>query len=338
MRVLDPTDEQLDALRLPLTAAWSEDQPHEPPPTEVGWRALRTPWSGDPARLLVAGDVPGNMTRACGLARIELPAHDNPHLAVVDVLVAPGQRRRGTGRALWLAAADLARADGRRTLLAEARVGGTAEALFASVGAEPELEEVQRLQRLRELDPVRVEELRQTAARAARGYRLDSWTGPTPPSLQAAVAGLQHTLNDAPMGGLDHDGERWDADRLAVRDAAVVAAGLRMHTVVALSAHGEPAGFTDVAVAEDGAFAWQWGTGVVPAHRGHRLGLLLKATMVERLRALEPALEVVTTWNATSNAHMVAVNDALGYVAVDRVREWQADVSRAPARDRSAGH
>lgn len=334
MRVLDPTDEQLEALRLPLTAAWSEDQPHEPPPTEAAWRAsVRSPWSGDPARLLVAGDLPG----ADGLALVELPAHDNPHLALVEVLVAPGQRRRGLGRALWQAAADLVRADGRRTLLAEARVGGTAEALLASMGAEPELEEVQRVQRLRELDPTRVAALRQAAARAARSYRLDSWTGPTPPSLQAAVAVLQHTLNDAPTGGLDYDGELWDADRLAARDAAVVTAGLRMHTVVALSAHGEPAGFTDVAVAEDGAFAWQWGTGVVPAHRGHRLGMLVKATMVERLRALEPALEVVTTWNAASNAHMVAVNDALGYVAVDRVREWQADVSRPPAHDRSGG-
>ena len=331
-RVLDPTDEQLEALRLPLTAGWALDQPHEPPPTAAQWRgALRSPWSGDPARLLVAGDGP------CGLALVELPAHDNPHLATAQVLVAPGSRRRGVATALWEGVADLARAEGRRTVLAEARVGSPAEALYAAVGARPELEEVQREQRLRELDPALVARLRRAASAAARGYRLDSWTGPTPAGLQRAVAALQHTLNDAPMGGLDHDGEAWDAGRLASRDAAVVAAGLRMHCVVALSAHGEPAGFTDVAVSEDGAYAWQWGTGVVPEHRGHRLGLLLKATMVERLWALEPALEVVTTWNADSNAHMVAVNDALGYRPVDRLRECQADVSRAPARGRSAG-
>ncbi len=51
----------------------------------------------------------------------------------------------------------------------------------------------------------------------------------------------------------------------------------------------------------DGAYGWQWSTGVDPAHRGRRLGMLVKAVMVERLRAHEPALRVVSTWNADGN-------------------------------------
>ena len=48
-------------------------------------------------------------------------------------------------------------------------------------------------------------------------------------------------------------------------------------------------------------------------HRGHRLGLLLKLEMLRWLAETEPALETLDTWNAESNRHMVAVNEALGY-------------------------
>ena len=60
-----------------------------------------------------------------------------------------------------------------------------------------------------------------------------------------------------------------------------------------------------------------WGiqqiTAVARPHRGHRLGLLVKAVMIELLAAAEPALERIVTWNAVSNEHMIAVNEALGY-------------------------
>ena len=48
-------------------------------------------------------------------------------------------------------------------------------------------------------------------------------------------------------------------------------------------------------------------------HRGHRLGLLLKAEMNLWLREAEPQLETIDTWNAESNDHMIGVNELLGY-------------------------
>jgi len=60
-----------------------------------------------------------------------------------------------------------------------------------------------------------------------------------------------------------------------------------------------------------------WGhlavTVVIRKHRGHRLGLLLKIAMMELLATTEPQLERIATWNAQSNEHMIAVNEALGY-------------------------
>ena len=53
-------------------------------------------------------------------------------------------------------------------------------------------------------------------------------------------------------------------------------------------------------------------TTVLPAHRGHRLGLLLKAKMLLWMRTECPELELIDTWNAESNAAMIAVNEQLG--------------------------
>jgi RimJ/RimL family protein N-acetyltransferase len=52
---------------------------------------------------------------------------------------------------------------------------------------------------------------------------------------------------------------------------------------------------------------------VARPHRGHRLGLLVKAAMMEWLMAAEPGLERILTENASSNRHMIAINEELGY-------------------------
>jgi RimJ/RimL family protein N-acetyltransferase len=67
----------------------------------------------------------------------------------------------------------------------------------------------------------------------------------------------------------------------------------------------------------------QHDTSVVRGHRGHRLGLLLKADMMRWLADAEPQLETIDTWNAESNAHMIAVNERLGYRALGRTLQYQ---------------
>ena len=59
--------------------------------------------------------------------------------------------------------------------------------------------------------------------------------------------------------------------------------------------------------------AYQEDTLVVADHRGHRLGLALKLDTLTRLRATSPTTRRMLTWNATTNAPMLAVNAALGY-------------------------
>ena len=87
---------------------------------------------------------------------------------------------------------------------------------------------------------------------------------------------------------------------------------------------GELAGHTVVAVDSERPFIGdQHDTSVVGAHRGHRLGQLLKSGMLLRLRDLEPQLETIDTWNAESNDHMIGVNELLGYRIMGREVQYQ---------------
>jgi RimJ/RimL family protein N-acetyltransferase len=52
---------------------------------------------------------------------------------------------------------------------------------------------------------------------------------------------------------------------------------------------------------------------VTRPHRGHRLGLLTKAAMLDWLATAEPQLARVETNNAAVNSYMIAVNEALGF-------------------------
>jgi hypothetical protein len=57
----------------------------------------------------------------------------------------------------------------------------------------------------------------------------------------------------------------------------------------------------------------QGDTAVLAGHRGHGLGLSIKATMAKNLVAAHPDLRYVTTTVADTNLHMLRVNELLGW-------------------------
>ena len=59
------------------------------------------------------------------------------------------------------------------------------------------------------------------------------------------------------------------------------------------------------------------------SHRGHKLGVLLKTDMNLWLREVQPQMTEIITWNAESNDHMIAVNEAIGYRVMGRELEFQ---------------
>jgi hypothetical protein len=68
----------------------------------------------------------------------------------------------------------------------------------------------------------------------------------------------------------------------------------------------------------------QSGTLVLPAHRGHRLGLAIKVANLRQLQAaIDDTPRLLHTFNAGVNAPMLAVNAQLGFRPVEVEEEWQ---------------
>jgi GNAT superfamily N-acetyltransferase len=300
------------------------DVPVMPRRVFEGW--LKTGWVGDPRQTWLVADEGG----VAGWYLLELPSRDNKHLGVLDVMVRPDRQRRGLGTALLEHAAGRALADGRSLLTGYARVGSAGEAFARSLGATPGLREIWRVLDLDDVPAGLLAGLRAQAEPAAAGYSLISWTTSTPEEYLDQVAAISSALFDAP-----HDpsleASVWDAARVRDTERRMRLQGVSAYTIAARhDASGELGGFTQVEISpEQPEWAFQALTAVVRAHRGHRLGLLLKVAMMERLAEAEPQLRHVLTSNAETNQHMIAINQTLGYRPLGRpARSWELPAAR----------
>jgi GNAT superfamily N-acetyltransferase len=301
-------------------AANAVDDPLNPPlalGSFTGW--LHIGWDANPNETWY---VPGSAvtdsatgTAAAGWCRLDLPDLENRERAHLTLVVHPAVRRRGLGRELLRHAAARAAANGR-SVLTGAVMPGTAGEDFARVtGSSFGLFQARRMLDLRTVADGTFARLREQAAPKAAGYTLVRWTGPIPVEHRGRVADVLNAMNDAPHSA-GHEDNLWDADRVRDRaDAALPASGQRAYSIAALHAEsGVMAALTQVFIApEFPDWGFQGITAVTRPHRGHRLGLLTKATMLEWLAQAEPKLERITTENADSNSYMIAVNEALGF-------------------------
>jgi len=297
-------------------------------PRNDGVRVILAPAGPDPA----------------GAAVLILPLADNTHLAWVDVMVDPGAEGRGLGSALLRAAREHAAAQGRTVLEGETEhvlaPAGTAvlhpatgagevpadrSARFAAAAGFT-LEQSDRISLLQaaEADPEPV--LERSLQNVQGRYELVAWTGRAPEEVLEDYALLRRRMStDAPMGDVDWEEEDWDAGRVRLSEATRAAAGYDvLCCAVRETATGKLAGHTVLEVSrERPAAAMQDDTLVLREHRGHGLGILLKAANLQRLRLQHPAVERVYTWNAEENRHMLQINEALGFRPVGWAGQWQ---------------
>ena len=272
-----------------------------------------------------------------GSVSVWLPTIDNLHLAGLDIVVAPAHRGRGIGRRLAEAGIDLARAEGRRTITAAALAtvpGGVERSsagrqLLESLGFTAALTELWRIADITALNPDEEARLYAGALEKAADYELRSWAGRVPDDLLGDVAALDSSfLDEAPMGELDVQAEKIDAQRVRDNDDAMLARGLSTWGVVAKHREtGQGVAITMVGkTKEPPEHAGQWITLVHPDHRGHRLGLLTKLENHRQVRRDAPAVRWLSTANADVNAYMISVNERLGYRLLDGTTEYQLKV------------
>ena len=115
------------------------------------------------------------------------------------------------------------------------------------------------------------------------------------------------------------------------REATLARQGRTKYNTVALSAAGEVVAYSDLAttIHEPGR-AYQWGTLVRRQDRGHRLGVAVKVANLRLLQRERPDIVRLTTYNAEVNAHMIGVNEAMGFVPIARLGDFQKKLDRVP--------
>lgn len=295
-------------------AAAAEDDPFEQPVPLTAFRAgLTASWSGAPREVwMVPAEQAGTVA---AWYRIELPDLANVNRASLELVVHPSLRRGGLGTALLRHAAGRASAGGRGVLEGRVQEGSAGEAFARQAGAAFGLSVGRQLLDLEQIGEGKIKRLLDRAGEAAGGYSLRRWEGVTPEALLDQVAALYEAHDDAPRGA-DVKAHRWNAERVRERsDGRLTRSGGRRFSVAAVSEEsGEMAALTEMMLGLGApGWAFQAITAVRRAHRGRRLALLVRASMLEWLTAAEPEAQRVVTWNAVSNKQVRALNEQLGY-------------------------
>ena len=264
-----------------------------------------------------------------GTLFLELPMKDNTALISPNIAVRADARRRGYGALLARTVGERAAAFGRTIVQCEIDLpidGGQTpgQAFTAANGLTVANVEVHRILEL----PLAEDFLSDLAAKAAehhQGYRLISWQDRCPEEYVDAYAALLGTFDlEAPQGDLEVEASAFDAARVRTSEEQRIAQGRTGWITVAEAPDGTLAGYTQLYVGvHDPLNAFQWGTLVSPAHRGHRLGLALKVRNHTELQRSHSERRIVHTWNAEQNTAMNAVNAELGFRPVELAQELQ---------------
>jgi GNAT superfamily N-acetyltransferase len=120
--------------------------------------------------------------------------------------------------------------------------------------------------------------------------------------------------NQQPLGSLDVNAILTTPETLRQREATLRQMGRTRITAFTVEADGAISGLTEM-VYNPGreTMIAQLLTGVQEAYRRRGLGKWLKAAMLLYIRDRYPAVTVVTTDNATTNAPMLSINERLGF-------------------------
>jgi GNAT superfamily N-acetyltransferase len=295
------------------------------------------------------------------VGELRLPLLDNVENAVVNVCTRPAFRQRGHGTAMLHHLTARARAQGRTRLIGQVAepmplaapmplAGSTGRArpssldasrtpspapppgvLFATnARARPVTSEVRRVLRIGDLDDAELARLQEDAGTHSVDYSLVQWEGRAPAEIIDDLVVLHSRMTiDAPLEELDWEPEQWTHDRYREREKRIIAGGqVCLSTAARHNSSGQIVALTDIGLTvAQTDIAYQWATIVLPSHRGHRLGMLVKLANLEFLRASRPHVQTLNTWNAAINDHMVAINEAIGFRPVERWREWQLELS-----------
>lgn len=295
-------------------AAAAADRPDDPAPTResVIAQLIAVP----PPVIRVNHWVARGGDRIVGTGMLVLMDDENAAVAVVDIIVHPGFRRRGLGTVLLRELAGAAAEAGRTAVMGRPAGEGGAGQSWAEVHG---FAVVHRSARLTLTLPVADRSAWPSGTPA--GYRLAWWAGAVPDEYLASYAAAKSVMQDAPMGQMSARAPAWTPELLRESEASL-RTGCDLLIVAAIgSQSARVVGLTEIVIWKTRpGVAEQRDTVVLTGHRGHGLGLAMKAENLRRLAADYPAVRQVKTSTAVDNEHMLRVNRQLGF-AVDLISQ-----------------
>lgn len=267
-----------------------------------------------------------------GSASLALPLKDNTHIAHLAISVPARHRRRGVGSATLAFLESEAVASGRTTAHGSASwpyergsdgAGSPGREFARSHGYALALGDVQSRLEL-PVDPALLDRVETDIAGSTDGYELRSWVGRIPDDVVERWTILDATLEtEAPTGELDIEPQKPDVDSIRESEELIERQRRLSFGTIALAPGGDAAAYSQLLVSTDDGNAYQWGTLVRTADRGHRLGIAVKVANLRMLHREAPQAKAIYTYNAESNAHMLAVNTLLGFRPSERLGELQ---------------
>ena len=276
-----------------------------------------------------ARDASGNVVGFVGGGR-SLNEPDNAHIMWSEIQVHPQHRRRGLGTALFR---EFVRAcEGQHPELvfmgmANDRVPA-GSAFLGAAGAKPGLP-----MKTNQLDIPSVDraQIAEWARLDPAGYTLERIDGVVPDRLMQAYLDSSNGMNDAPKGDLKMADWKLTEEQVRDRENWFKQVGTEWWLLVAVDeGTGEGVGFSDVTYYPKQPWViWQQGTGVNRAHRGHKLGLWMKAVMLDRILRERPESRFIRTGNANTNAQMLGINTQLGFRVAWQSMLWQLPIADA---------
>jgi len=158
----------------------------------------------------------------------------------------------------------------------------------------------------------------------ADGYDVVTWGDRTPDDLVDAYAAMLSQMGtDHPTGGVDHTPVVIDVDRIREGEKRTAEAYTDVVAAARRASDGVFGGYTLVHLPHDRDYVVQDDTLVMPEHRGHGLGMALKAAVLRILASEHPERRLIHTWNAVDNAPMQRINRSLGFRPVELELEMQ---------------
>jgi GNAT superfamily N-acetyltransferase len=334
IRRVDPADDAADlAAVLPvIRAAHADLVPGEPPP---GAMQVRN-WTGlayRTTKVNFAAFPDASATEAIGVTMGAHPEPD-PDLLGTWSFLSPDADGPEIAEALMESLFAYCRSRGIGRMVVNTAVNADAVRYAPQRAGERTFVAVRTGLDLAGIDRAALDTLSEPAAANAQ-YRIVHWVDTCPGEFAEAYCVARNAMNDAPavaenVKHIDHDLERMRGEeQSSIRD------GVSRRVTAALAPDGAIGGFTMTCVfADNPEFTEIWDTGVARDHRGHGLGVRLKAAGTLSLLRDHPEARSLYTVTAQDNAPMRAVNTRLGY---QDAATWEIFLHKIPEAGASAG-